>query len=183
VIHTIAVPAYLEVWQALLLVVMLAWYVIAIVAAFGSLSFLFGHMSFSQIGAFGIVVLAVGVVSAVFVVFAFILAVALRTSVYPVLKVFADIVLWLADGDYRNRLRVALGAEIRSIRMSAGDTLILATHSLGTVIAIDYLLSLNRDLTNCERFILITAGSPLRFLMHGFFPEWFSDPCLISQYL
>jgi hypothetical protein len=97
---------------------------------------------------------------------------ALKLVLGPLTKVLADVFRYLGISDYREERVRALR---ESLERQRGDRLILATHSLGTVISRDALLEIDPDRI-APRVEWITAGCPLRDLMHLFFPFQYSHP-------
>lgn len=94
---------------------------------------------------------------------------------YPLLKLLADIFLWIGLPFYRDTLRSQLGRVFKDIASegSRSSRLIIVGHSLGSLVAIDYLLhesSMPTQLSGIP-IALITCGSPLRRLVQSFFPD------------
>jgi hypothetical protein len=84
------------------------------------------------------------------------------------MKILADVSLYLGDEQYRRALIETLISDLEALG-GDGKELILVTHSLGTVIAVD---SLRESPRLCfSRITLITAGSPLTRMFHRFFPS------------
>src|SRR6266404_3160271 len=86
-----------------------------------------------------------------------------------VLKVVLDIFLYISDPSYRRKLQdyaalrmKQIGAECRS------DETVIVAHSLGSVIAVDYLLHSTEFAASSVT--LVTVGSPLRRFFFSFFP-------------
>lgn len=86
-----------------------------------------------------------------------------------VLKVLLDIFLYISDPSYRLKLQEYVAVRMKQIsaESGSGDTVIVA-HSLGTVIAVDYLLHSTEFAS--RRVTLVTVGSPLRRFFFSFFP-------------
>src|SRR5271157_1301379 len=103
-----------------------------------------------------------------------------RLLAYLPVKVVCDVVLWLHDSSYRASLRTALSAKITALRLRDSDLLVLVTHSLDSIIALDYMVSPE---SLPRKYLLITMGSPLRSLLCKFFPELFSSPVSLCEFL
>ena len=106
------------------------------------------------------------------------LASAIVRAVIPSLsflfKVMADVVRYLGDREYRLRSQFELGTEIDHLSRSGADNLLILAHSLGTVIAIDYLR--DKAPAGFRSIYLITAGSPLRRWLAPFFGCDYREP-------
>jgi pimeloyl-ACP methyl ester carboxylesterase len=90
------------------------------------------------------------------------------------LKVLADVARYLGDPDYRERVQQEVGKEVAKLVESGAEQVFIFAHSLGTVIAVDYLRA---TLPSHFRVIkLITCGSPLRRLFWRFFASDYSEP-------
>ncbi len=95
----------------------------------------------------------------------------------PGLKVTADIFRYLGSASYRTALRNGLRDRIASVVQGRTDVdVILAGHSLGSVIAFDLLRHPDNPLREARRVRLLTGGSPLRRIFHRFFPSWYPHP-------
>jgi hypothetical protein len=81
------------------------------------------------------------------------------------IKVLLDIVRYVGDHGYRANVLWRLDEFIRE-RQGASNTIIVAAHSLGTIIALDYLCNFARP--SESHVWLLTAGSPFR----RFFLRW-----------
>jgi hypothetical protein len=93
------------------------------------------------------------------------------TLVLPsVVKILLDIFHYIGDARYREGLQAQLTRRISDI--PADTHLVLATHSLGSVIAW-HLLSANPLTFQGRRITLLTAGSPILRLFTRFFPGFF----------
>jgi pimeloyl-ACP methyl ester carboxylesterase len=86
-----------------------------------------------------------------------------------VLKVLLDIFRYIGDPSYRCALQEFVARRMKQISSDrcSGDTIIVA-HSLGSVIALDYLLHSTEFAAG--RVTLVTVGSPLRRFFWSFFP-------------
>lgn len=102
-----------------------------------------------------------------------------RTVIETVLKVIADVVKYLGAPRYRKALVDGLA---RRADAYANTPLILATHSLGTVIGFDHIRGL-RARKASEPMRWITAGSPLHRWIHRFFPYQYPAPAHFQQRL
>lgn len=100
--------------------------------------------------------------------------------VMPILKIFADIFLYISDADQRERIQETLFDKTSGI--SSNQEIILVGHSLGSIIAIDYLLHTTQWKT-ARSIHLITMGSPLYKLLNKFFPYYLSELRIIASYL
>jgi hypothetical protein len=92
------------------------------------------------------------------------------TALYasPLMKVVGDVVVYLGDADFRQGVRNELAAFVGRQDIQPDDHLILAGHSLGSVICAD--LVQHEPLVRC-RITLVTAGSPLARLIGSWFPS------------
>ena len=97
------------------------------------------------------------------------------------LKVMLDIFRYLGDPHYRLRVHHALDEVVQRLRAAhpTPGRFILVAHSLGSVIALDSLLS-SRFWRATDELHLITMGSPIRRLFQRFFPSIFF-PVSIDQ--
>ena len=88
----------------------------------------------------------------------------------PFIKILLDIFLYISDTSHRRRLQSLLDAELRLCLESRAD-IIIAAHSLGTVIALDSLINSQvwSAVPGCS-VTLLTCGSPLRRFFFSFFP-------------
>ncbi|TPI78498.1 lipase family protein [Mesorhizobium sp. B2-8-9] len=93
----------------------------------------------------------------------------------PVAKVLADLTFYIGDASHRRSLLHHLDSKLQPNGPFAGH-LVLVGHSLGSVIAVDYLRSNVEALRHAKSVTLITMGSPLRRLMHRFFPASYPEP-------
>jgi hypothetical protein len=90
----------------------------------------------------------------------------------------SDVVHYLApclkgeERDHQKTIKACLIKTINQIKNENFTDIVLVTHSLGTVIAIDALLSMSKkNFTNSEfNIFLITSGSPLRRLIYQLLP-------------
>jgi hypothetical protein len=85
------------------------------------------------------------------------------------LKPIIDVVRYLGDEQLRAHVRDQLSAAANTC--APGTELIVAAHSLGTVIAVDALLGDADVWSRFRRIDLLTAGSPLHRLLARFFRE------------
>ena len=106
-----------------------------------------------------------------------ILATALLYLLSPMLKVAADIFQYLGNSEYRLGIHEGLSDEVQAaLGEYSNPEVILAGHSLGSVIALDSLLSRPDLYTAASSVTLVTGGSPLRRLFHRFFPKFYKQP-------
>jgi pimeloyl-ACP methyl ester carboxylesterase len=98
-----------------------------------------------------------------------------RGTVVPLVKVTSDVACWIGDARYRNELRVALAEHLALLKLGAQDHLVLFAHSLGSVIAVDYLLRGTSPIT-AGRVTLVTLGSPLLRLIYRFYANLIGHP-------
>jgi len=96
------------------------------------------------------------------------------------LKVVSDIVRYLGDPEYRRRIHSHLGKTLTSLE--AGPVVVVA-HSLGSVIAVDSLLSWPEAWSRYQSVRLLTCGSPLRRLFRRFFPDSYPAPAELASRL
>src|ERR1700721_899645 len=173
--HTVAAPSYLQPEELVFRVVGALAYVALSLIIFGLLSGTFWLVFGLTVVAAGFVLITVACSIAIFFVF--------YVTAYVIVKVFADVVLWIGDAEYRNTIRHAVARTVSKLNLSREDTLVLATHSLGSVIGLDYLVSYLRAGEGPQRIVIITCGSPLASLFHGFLPEFFGSPSTLCRHL
>lgn len=115
--------------------------------------------------------------TALVLLLAIVIAVCLLFVASPILKVLADIFRYLGSSDYRSRmhdgLRTLIGDKLTGLEQ---PRVVVAGHSLGSVIALDALRSRQTALDGIEQLDLVTAGSPLLRLFHRFFPADYARP-------
>lgn len=92
------------------------------------------------------------------------------------LKLIGDVARYLGSPDYVNRIQSQLGVELDRIVATKPTSLVLLTHSLGTVIATEWLSNNAERLRQLERVTLITMGSPLKRFFCRLFPGFFPSP-------
>lgn len=98
-----------------------------------------------------------------------------------ILKVLADVARYLGDPVYRDRVQQEVEKEVSTIVESGAKELFIFAHSLGTVIAVDYLRGTQRGRFRTIR--LVTCGSPLRRLFWRFFANDYSEPSETFRHL
>lgn len=92
-----------------------------------------------------------------------------------ILKHLADVFLYIGNENYRNELINSFSELCNKNNISNSEEIIFLTHSLGSVIATDYLI--REDLiSEHSKVILITMGSPLKRFFSTFFPNSVSTP-------
>ena len=94
----------------------------------------------------------------------------------PQVKLVADVIRYLGLPPYREALQDRLRALMTKIRGSNGGRVILIAHSLGSVIAVDFLTSPNCPLAPDSDICLITLGSPLRRFFARCFSQIYPQP-------
>ena len=90
-------------------------------------------------------------------------------------KVLSDIFLYTCDEDYRDKILAYLDSRFEEVFANYGNPstpIIIAAHSLGTVIALDYLWNVSETIGR-RQVILITGGSPIARFFFRFFPGKF----------
>lgn len=107
--------------------------------------------------------------SVVGVCIAFGLLVLLLEVISPPLKILSDIACFLGDREYHDTLLRQVSERVNLTQFKAGDILILVGHSLGSVIALEWLLENFSYIPNGVGVRLITMGSPLRRFIARFF--------------
>ena len=100
----------------------------------------------------------------------------LQTPVGLALMLISDVVRYLGDAQYRRGLQDHLGERLRSLLAAQPPDLVIAAHSLGSVIAVDTLLRRAQIVPPRTRVTLLTMGSPLKRTFHRFFPDRYADP-------
>jgi hypothetical protein len=89
------------------------------------------------------------------------------------IKVLLDIVRYVGEPRYREKMLIKLEGFIRD-KQASSDSLVIVGHSLGSVIALDYLRNWSEADTN-RRIWLITLGSPYRRFFLSWLPGIFFD--------
>ena len=89
-----------------------------------------------------------------------------------IVKVLLDIFRYLGDPKYRLSVHQSLDNKLEDLRTSHGDNsqFILLAHSLGSVIAVDSILT-SSFWRQGDTVYLITMGSPIRRMFQRFFPK------------
>lgn len=95
-------------------------------------------------------------------------------------KVLSDIVRYLGDGQYRQRIHAHLEAVLNGLD---DKPVVVVAHSLGSVIAVDSLLACTETWARFPAVRLVTCGSPLRRFFHRFFPKSYPSPDLLAASL
>jgi hypothetical protein len=90
--------------------------------------------------------------------------------VWRALKPIIDVVRYLGDPRLRDNVQAQFLTSITELTTTS-PRIIVAAHSLGTVITVDSLLSHPETWTKFESVDLVTAGSPLHRLLARFFPS------------
>jgi hypothetical protein len=99
-----------------------------------------------------------------------VLAAGVSWIVWRALKPIVDVVRYIGDRELRNTVQAQFLAQID--RLSAQSAhIVVAAHSLGTVITVDSLLSQPQAWARFTSIDLVTAGSPLHRLLARFFPS------------
>ena len=101
-----------------------------------------------------------------------------KTPVGTVVKILADVFKYVGIENYRSTLQGLVHESVRSVVETRPSQVLFLTHSLGSVIAVDY-LRMHRDLlVEVPEVILITMGSPLRQLAGDIFSRLLSRSCV-----
>jgi hypothetical protein len=93
-----------------------------------------------------------------------------RWIVGRALKPIIDVVRYIGDPQLRHYVQAQFLTSITELSATS-PRIIVAAHSLGTVITVDSLLSHQETGTKFESIDLVTAGSPLHRLLARFFPS------------
>jgi hypothetical protein len=112
-----------------------------------------------------VVILGVGII----------LARAVHMAVAFPLKAFADVFRYIGVPLYAARLQEGFVAEFRRVTEDRHHVILL-THSLGSVIAVDALRAHGDLSRNLRRLELVTMGSPLKRFFSTLFPDIFAAP-------
>jgi hypothetical protein len=99
----------------------------------------------------------------------------LRTILSPIFKVLADIFLYIGDAQYRRGLLDYVQRSCQKAADCGCRRMVMLTHSLGTVIAVDHLRSLPANVPHND-VVLITTGSPLWRYFRRFFAADYPSP-------
>jgi hypothetical protein len=97
-------------------------------------------------------------------------------------KLMADIVRYIGLPSYRSPLVQQLSRHVQELRLDEHSELLLLTHSLGTVIAVDYLAQLPPEILEVKRVTLVTMGSPLHRYFCRFFPGIYPSPMAFDAF-
>ncbi len=100
----------------------------------------------------------------------------------PFLKIGADIFRYLGEDEYASALIAEVQAAIVDFDKARIRRIVLVTHSLGTVIAVDALRGFTQTF-NFEQIDLFTAGSPLKRFFYRFFPGAYPAPIIFWHFL
>ncbi len=98
------------------------------------------------------------------------------------LKATSDTARYIGLVEYRENLQVLLKQKLEEVTSNC-DYLIILTHSLGSVIAIDCMLEHGSLFAKLKQLDFVTMGSPLRRLFHRFFPDIFAPVDTINEAL
>lgn len=93
-----------------------------------------------------------------------------------VAKLLADVVRYIGLPSYRRKLFANLESIIQGLDLNGDSDLLLLTHSLGSVIGVDYLLSHTESVTKARSVTLVTMGSPLLRYFARFFSGFYLSP-------
>jgi len=99
----------------------------------------------------------------------------------PQVKLIADVIRYLGLPAYRSGLHERLKTFIAGTDESRRSRLLLIAHSLGSVIAADFLSDPNCPLDHDADVCLITLGSPLRRFFARFFGQVYPPPAEIAR--
>jgi hypothetical protein len=101
----------------------------------------------------------------------------------PQVKLLADVIRYLGLPPYRNALHDRLRRFIADIRGPESGRVLLIAHSLGSVIAIDFLSDPGCPLAPDSDISLITLGSPLGRLFARFFGQVYPQPPQLARWI
>ena len=104
-------------------------------------------------------------------------------SVSPLIEVIGDIFRYIGDPSYQNVLRSGLTATIMSTKDRKNKRLVLLTHSLGTVVAVDALINDPESFRDFRSITVITMGSPLKRFFSAWFPKIYTEPAEALDFL
>lgn len=91
-------------------------------------------------------------------------------------KLTADVARYIGLSNYRAAIIQALDKQIQNTLRDENSELLLITHSLGTVIAADYLSQLIATGLELRNITFVTMGSPLKRFFARFFPQFYPSP-------
>jgi len=100
----------------------------------------------------------------------------LQRAIGPYFKLLADIVRYIGLPEYRTAIHSELSTTLATVVNGDCECLVIVGHSLGSVIAIQHLMSNPAVFGTVKRIVLITLGSPIRRLLYRFFPELYPSP-------
>jgi hypothetical protein len=104
------------------------------------------------------------------------------TIISQLAKIFADIFRYISFPLYRKKIQDSFREFMNSASLESDSEIIIVGHSLGSVIAVDF-LSNYYDLFAKKSIILVTAGSPINRLLHCFFPDIYNSSAKTENYL
>jgi hypothetical protein len=104
-----------------------------------------------------------------------------KTWIGVILKILADVFRYVGLEFYRSRLQDQVHQSVTKIIAQHPARILFLTHSLGSVIAVDYLRTHRELLARVPEVTLVTMGSPLRHLFAQFFPDFFPEPDVILK--
>jgi hypothetical protein len=107
----------------------------------------------------------------------------LLSVTWPVIKVIADVAMYLGLPEHRETLSKVVDAKARALVDRGCDHLVFVTHSLGSVVAVDYLRGGGEPLPAHVNVTLFTCGSPLKRYFHRFFPAQYPAPAVAYEAL
>jgi hypothetical protein len=96
-------------------------------------------------------------------------------------KLLADVARYIGLPEYRAVIHSALDTTMAELTQGDCDALAIVGHSLGSVIAIQQLLSNSECLGSVKRVLLLTMGSPIQRLFHRFFPELYPSADALAE--
>ena len=95
---------------------------------------------------------------------------------WRILKPVFDVVRYLGDCQMRHFVHEQLKKKVGEFPHSETDRIIVAAHSLGSLVAVDSILSHPDVWSGFGRIDLVTGGSPLHRLLWRFFPMRTLEP-------
>ena len=108
------------------------------------------------------------------------LALVVSWLVWRALKPIIDVVRYIGDRRLRDYVQAQFLASVTELTATS-PRIVVAAHSLGTVITVDSLLSHPETWTKFESIDLVTAGSPLHRLLARFFPSAYPPVRVLAE--
>jgi hypothetical protein len=104
-----------------------------------------------------------------------------NTVLATILKIVADVFRYIGLPSYRSKMQELMRQKVQPILDREPRRILFLTHSLGSVVAVDFLRTRGDLFANIPEVTLVTMGSPLRRLLATFFPGYCEDPAALLE--